>query len=637
MRKRDYKIDADRIAAERGGLCLAETVPMITSRVMWKCANPEHPAWPTTFFNVRGSRRKKPSWCQRCVSAKRHHSIEHVRRTLDLMGIDLISTTYQSSHEKIHVRFRECGHENPAVVFAALQQGHGCPRCAPNATVSREEYQDYARLHGGRLIKMAERTTHRSVWWCGRHQRKFQRSFTNMKTTNTFCDLCSTSLGEQMCQAALEQLFRVPFEKKRFKDLRGVGGKPLEIDLYNDALKLGLEHHGAQHYQNKVFWGANRYDRQLEHDHRRRTYCREKGITLIEVQQLGEVTKLHRLKDKIKRDCLEGGIVLPADFDEIILDLSPLALKTQQEVIWKNLSNLAKKLKWTVVTPNYLGIVSEHEFCCDKGHLIKKTPVSLFDGERCPECYKQRRNVAVVLDDGRVFNSQTEAAKSLGRDASAVAVAAQKNGKCNGFRIARISLKQVSDLKANPDRARAIFQALPPPRGSKHYNGKPVALSDGRLFSTGAEAATVIGAAPETLYNAAKRKNGTCKGYGVAVITSGQEEMFRHNPDLLAEFWRNRLPPYPYRKPHSKVIMVSDGRIFGSAQEVAQALGVHDSSVNGAIARKHRCRGYALSVITSEQAEFFRKNPSALEQFCAELNLRLRRSRALKKLHRPVA
>lgn len=105
----------------------------------------------------------------------------------------------------------------------------------------------------------------------------------------------------------MEQLFGIKFIKRRFPALKGIGGKSLEIDIYNEELKLGLEHQGAQHFIRKKYFGAHRLESTIEHDKRKRAYCKQNGITLIEIRQVGEVTPDSELKEAIRAALVTEG------------------------------------------------------------------------------------------------------------------------------------------------------------------------------------------------------------------------------------------------------------------------------------------------------------------------------------------
>jgi hypothetical protein len=84
----------------------------------------------------------------------------------------------------------------------------------------------------------------------------------------------------------LENIFNLPFYKIRPNFLRNeVTGHNLEIDLYNDELKLAIEVQGDQHYKFTPFFHKNKETFMLQRyrDEMKKQKCLKKGITLIEI------------------------------------------------------------------------------------------------------------------------------------------------------------------------------------------------------------------------------------------------------------------------------------------------------------------------------------------------------------------
>lgn len=84
----------------------------------------------------------------------------------------------------------------------------------------------------------------------------------------------------------LENIFKKPFYKIRPDFLKNdVTGYNLEIDLYNDDLKLAVEVQGDQHYKFTPFFHRNKdaFLNQKYRDVMKKEKCKNKGITLIEV------------------------------------------------------------------------------------------------------------------------------------------------------------------------------------------------------------------------------------------------------------------------------------------------------------------------------------------------------------------
>jgi hypothetical protein len=108
----------------------------------------------------------------------------------------------------------------------------------------------------------------------------------------------------------LEDIFKKPFYKIRPDFLRNdVTGCNLEIDLYNDDLKLAVEVQGDQHYKFIPFFHRNKdaFLNQRYRDMMKKEKCKQRGITLIEIPySVGE----KKLKSYIVRQLQLEGFLL---------------------------------------------------------------------------------------------------------------------------------------------------------------------------------------------------------------------------------------------------------------------------------------------------------------------------------------
>ena len=110
------------------------------------------------------------------------------------------------------------------------------------------------------------------------------KKYTRMRLFNKPKD----SKGEIETKRVLEKIFNKPFEKIRpaFLNNPVTGGiHNLEIDCYNDELKLGVEYNGVQHYKYTPFFHKNKeaFHNQKYRDELKRRMCKDNGICLIEV------------------------------------------------------------------------------------------------------------------------------------------------------------------------------------------------------------------------------------------------------------------------------------------------------------------------------------------------------------------
>ncbi len=92
------------------------------------------------------------------------------------------------------------------------------------------------------------------------------------------------SAGEKRVRAFLEGYFNLPFGKVRPNFLENsVTGHNLELDCYNDQLKLACEYQGRQHYQYVPYFHRNKeaFYNQKYRDELKKIYCSAHGIHLL--------------------------------------------------------------------------------------------------------------------------------------------------------------------------------------------------------------------------------------------------------------------------------------------------------------------------------------------------------------------
>jgi len=91
---------------------------------------------------------------------------------------------------------------------------------------------------------------------------------------------------EEICRNIIEQIYNKPFPSVRPNFLKSPRtGKNLELDCYNQDLKIAIEYNGQQHYQFTPHFHKSKKDfyAQVHRDNWKRKKCRENGITLIEI------------------------------------------------------------------------------------------------------------------------------------------------------------------------------------------------------------------------------------------------------------------------------------------------------------------------------------------------------------------
>lgn len=107
------------------------------------------------------------------------------------------------------------------------------------------------------------------------------------------------SKGELACRKALEEIYGQPFPSDWPSWLiNPKTGAGMELDCYNEKLKIALEYHGRQHYEFVPFFHKTRenFEALQERDRLKLDILQEKGIYLITVPY---TVKLEDIKEYI--------------------------------------------------------------------------------------------------------------------------------------------------------------------------------------------------------------------------------------------------------------------------------------------------------------------------------------------------
>lgn len=103
------------------------------------------------------------------------------------------------------------------------------------------------------------------------------------------------SKGEQECKRVMEEIYGVEFKSVRPTWLRNPEtGCNLELDCYNEDLRLAVEYNGEQHYNwpNYTNQSFEQFIKQARRDIFKREMCDRRGVYLISVPYLIPISKI---------------------------------------------------------------------------------------------------------------------------------------------------------------------------------------------------------------------------------------------------------------------------------------------------------------------------------------------------------
>lgn len=105
-------------------------------------------------------------------------------------------------------------------------------------------------------------------------------------TPDKWKDSGKESKGEKECRRVLQEIYGVPFNKIRPKWLRNPKTNyPMELDGYNEELKIGFEYNGEQHYKypHRFHKNMQEFVDLVERDNVKLDICDREGVYVITV------------------------------------------------------------------------------------------------------------------------------------------------------------------------------------------------------------------------------------------------------------------------------------------------------------------------------------------------------------------
>ncbi len=285
-----------------------------------------------------------------------------------------LSSEYKSLNTKLKWECYE-GHIWETIPNSILR-GTWCKICSGKANKTIQDMKKIAISRGGEcLSEKYINGKSKLIWKCANGH--VWQAIPNNINQGKWCPDCSTGLSERICRTYFEEIFKVPFPNtKGLKWLKNERGNYLELDGYNRTLKLAFEHQGEQHYDGESYFDKAKYD-EIKSE-----LCKNNGVILIHIPQLGVLlshSNFHKLiKEKLKetRFCKYNFPPLQN------IDLKRAYINRMDIEMQK----LAKKRGGQFLSKNYLGSLSKHQWKCKFGHLWSTTPSAISSGNWCPKC-----------------------------------------------------------------------------------------------------------------------------------------------------------------------------------------------------------------------------------------------------------
>jgi len=222
---------------------------------------------------------------QGCSTCKKNKKYQFVKQMFEKRGDTLLSKKYEDNKTKIEYRCGKCGDICSIRFNHYYNMGRGCPKCGDKKHSYKFVKETFKKRGDTLLTENYINNREKLEFKCGKCEDICILSF-NHYHRGVGCPNCSKSRSEKLTREIFERIMGFKFPTVRPDFLKNAEtGYNLELDGFNENLKLAFEYNGIQHYQFKKPFHKTEDDfkKQREHDEFKYKRCIEMGITLISV------------------------------------------------------------------------------------------------------------------------------------------------------------------------------------------------------------------------------------------------------------------------------------------------------------------------------------------------------------------
>jgi hypothetical protein len=234
------------------------------------------------LFNQVGYRHLRGDRCTYCYGNKKLLIEEIIERSNNFWNFEyeILSDKIEYSKKSL-IKHKKCGYEYEQLISSHLI-GHGCPKCAGNAPLTKEIVQEKSdKIHNCEYEILSEPKGAFSKIEI-RHK-LCERIFSQIVSdhfSGCGCSICNQSKKEKFIESVLISNNMLHEKQKTFEDCKFKN--KLKFDFYLPEYNTCIEFDGIQHFKPiRYFGGKKAFNLQIIKDNIKNEYCVNKKIKLI--------------------------------------------------------------------------------------------------------------------------------------------------------------------------------------------------------------------------------------------------------------------------------------------------------------------------------------------------------------------
>ena len=262
-----------------------------------------------------------------------------------------------------------------------IKCGEWCPRCVCKGQTI-EDMQKLASKKGGKCLSVEyTRNEIKLNWQCELGHTWFD--IPSSIKMGRWCPICSSNVSERITNAMFEHLFGCKFDKIKPTWLINDAGNKMELDGYNDGLKIAFEYQGIQHYRfNARFHQDTSLKKRMEDDSLKKRLCKKHNIVLIEIPYTVNYEELFNFilaQCEIKKIDTQNKSKLDYHL------LNAFSPKNLEEI-----KKIAEEKGGKCLSEVYINKNTKLSFECAKGHSFESRPETIKRGQWCFKCAHEK-------------------------------------------------------------------------------------------------------------------------------------------------------------------------------------------------------------------------------------------------------
>ena len=225
--------------------------------------------------------------CQVC-SEKAPLRIEDFRKEAEKNNWELLSTEYFGKPHDLEFKCNKCLHifKKRSSYLRGKDKVKNCPECNPLKKKTIEEIKLKAKSLGFECLSNDCKNSSIKLTWKCKYTHEWDATYNDVFNNKSGCPECHRFKNEAKIKHIFEKYFNAKFRKKSKIKVNTEQDKNYEIELdgYNEELKIAFEYNGIQHYQYvKHFHNGDikEFEQQQERDEIKKEYCLKENIDLI--------------------------------------------------------------------------------------------------------------------------------------------------------------------------------------------------------------------------------------------------------------------------------------------------------------------------------------------------------------------